>query len=550
MRVSSNLIFRQGLDNILRQQSELLRTQEEASTGKRVLLPSDDPSAASRLIDIGESLSQIEQFDENIGYATQRLNAEETSLNSSLLVLQRVRELSIQAANTATNDLDNQQVIASEIRERLNELFDYANTRDENGDYVFSGFQSKTQAFSTDGVGNYTFNGDQGQQSMRVSSSRNVTAGDSGADIFQLVRTGNGDFAVDVARTNVGTGKISTGSVQDRTAFINNDYTIRFIDANNFEVFDETLNTPVGPSPRAYTEGGTITFDGMEVEITNAPAAGDEFTVKASRYQDVFTTLSDLVRELDQPGTGDLTGSFGGNYSTTGFAVGDTVNFDLAFDGINLNVAAVALGGSDELTGDNVIAGLIAADPVNVIDNGDGTATLNGTTSGLSVTFSREPGTGVIQFRTAGGNGEISSNLTLNNLSDGVANDATMSLTNSGNTVASTVSIATGDSGFFAAGAPSSNFLSQKIDNALNNIDRAMDSILNVQTSIGGRINSIESQLLDNEARTVKLEAVRSDIVDVDLAEAISRLTYQTTALQVAQQTFVKVQALSLFQFI
>lgn len=549
MRVSSNLIFRQGLDNILRQQSELLRTQEEASTGKRVLLPSDDPSAASRIIDINESLSQIEQFDENINYATQRLNAEETTLKSSLLVLQRVRELSIQAANTGTNDVSNQQVIASEIKERLNELFDYANTRDENGDYIFSGFQSKTQAFSTDGVGNYTFNGDQGQQSMRISASRNVTAGDSGADIFQLVRTGNGDFAVDVARTNVGTGKISTGSVQDRTAFINNDYTIRFIDANNFEVFNESLGAPVLPSPRAYTDGGSITFDGMEIEISNAPAAGDEFTVKASRYQDVFTTLSDLVRELDQPGTGDLSGSFGGAYGANNFVIGDGIGFDIDFDGQTLNVAATA-GATDAATAANIAAGIVTA---GAIDNGDNTYTLNGSTPGLSVTFEFNAATNAFDFRTSGGNGENTSNLTLSNLTDTGGGDAVMQISPNGNTSLSSASISAavvGDSSFFVAGTPASNLLSQKIDNALNNLDRAMDSILNAQTSVGGRLNSIESQSTENEARSVKLEGVRSEIVDVDLAEAISRLTYQTTALQVAQQTFVKVQSLSLFQFI
>ena len=548
MRVSSNLIHMQGLENILRQQSDLLRLQEEASTGKRVLLPSDDPSAASRIIDINESLSQIEQFDENITYATQRLNAEETSLKSSLLVLQRVRELSIQAANTGTNDLSNQQVIASEIKERLNELFDYANTRDENGDYVFSGFQSKTQAFSTDGVGNYTFNGDQGQLSMRIGSSRNVAASDSGADIFQLVRTGNGDFSVDVDRTNVGTGKISTGSVQDRAAFINHDYTIRFLDANNFEIFDDSLNAVVAPSPRTYTEGGTITFDGMEIEITNAPAAGDEFSVKASRYQDVFTTLSDLVRELDQPGTGDLTGSFGGAYAANNFANGDAVGFDLNFDGQTLNVAATA-GATDAATAISIRDGLVTA---GAIDNGDNTYTLNGTTPGLSVTFEINTATNAIDFRTSGGNGENTSNLTLSNLTDAGGGDAVMQISPNGNTVLSSTSIsaAAGDSSFFVAGSPASNLLSQKIDNALNNLDRAMDSILNAQTSIGGRLNSIESQSTENEARSVKLEGVRSEIVNVDLAEAISQLTYQTTALQVAQQTFVKIQALSLFQFI
>lgn len=545
MRVSTSLIHRQGLQSILKQQEELQRVQNEISSGKKILSPSDDPNGAARIIDLNEALNQIEQFDKNSNYATQQLNLEETTLTSSNLILQRVRELAIQAANTGVNDLDSNQAIASEMKEKLQELFDYANTKDENGDYIFSGFQSKTQAFSTDGAGNYLYNGDQGQQAIQIGSSRQVTANDSGADVFQMIRTGNGDFSVDANRTNAGTGRISTGSVIDRTAFQSHDYTVRFIDADNYEVFDNTLGVAVGV-PTPYNAGGTIAFDGLEVEISGEPVAGDEFTVEASRYQDVFTTLSNLVRELETPGTGDITGNFGGAYLANGFAAGDAIGFDLDFDGITLNVAAAA-GATDAATATNLAAGLVAA---GVTDNLDGTYTLNGTTPGLSVTFQINPTTNAIEFRTDGGNGEIFSNLNLSNLTD-TGNDGVMLLNNNGNTVASVASITSaivGDSGFFAAGAPSNSFLSQQIDNALNNIDQSMDSIINVQTSIGGRLNSIDSQIADNEAKSVYLQGVRSEIQDLDLAEAISNMTFQTTNLQIAQQTFVKIQGLSLFQ--
>jgi len=548
MRVSTALIHRQGLQSILKQQEDLQRVHNELSTGKKILSPSDDPNGAARIIDINEALNQIDQFGENAGYATQQLNLEESTLTSSNLVLQRVRELAIQAANTGVNDLQSNQAIASEIKEKLQELFDYANVKDENGDYIFSGFQSKTQAFSTDGAGNYFFNGDQGQTAIQIGSSRQVTANDSGADVFQKIRMGNGDFSVDANRTNAGTGRISTGSVIDRTAFQSHDYTVRFIDADNYEVFDNTAGAVVGVTPRPYNDGAAITFDGIEVEVSGVPVAGDEFTVDASRNQDIFTTLSNLVRELETPGTGDITGNFGGAYLANGFAAGDAIGFDLAFDGVTLNVAAVA-GATDLATAGNLTTALVAA---GVTDNLDGTFTLNGTTPGLSVTFQANPTTNAIEFRTDGGNGDVFSNLNLSNLTD-TGNDGVMLLNNNGNTVASVASITSaivGDSGFFAAGAPSNSFLSQQIDNALNNIDQSMDRIINVQTSIGGRINSIDSQIDDNEAKSLYLQGIRSEIQDLDFAEAISNMTFQTTALQVAQQTFVRIQGLNLFEFI
>ncbi len=70
------------------------------------------------------------------------------------------------------------------------------------------------------------------------------------------------------------------------------------------------------------------------------------------------------------------------------------------------------------------------------------------------------------------------------------------------------------------------------------------------KTKIGGRINSIESQTTDNDAKEFFLTSIRSDIEDLDFAEAISNFTFQTTALQVAQQTFVRVQGLNLFDLI
>jgi len=542
---------------MLDKQAELMRLQNQVSSGKRILAPSDDPSGVSRLMGISEAQNQIKQYDENINYATQRLGLEESKIDSSLLVLQRVRELAIQAANTGTYDSRSQQAIASEIKEKLQELFDYANTRDENGDYIFAGFQSKTPAFSTDGAGNYIFNGDQGQQSIQIGSDRQVVASDSGAEIFQLVRTGNGDFAVDARRTNAGTGIISTGSVANRADFLQNDYRIRFIDADNYEIIDDTNGgTVVGATPRPYAAGGVIDFNGIQLDISGEPAAGDEFTVRASRYQDVFATLSELAREMDAPGSGDIIGNFGGNYLANGFDVGDTVSFDLQFDGRSVSVSYL-VGGADTNVdiGNAFLSGAngLVNDP-NVTDNGDGTYTLAGTTPGLSATFSINATTGAIEFSSRGGNGEINSNLTLNNLADDDAstagNDATLLLNSSGNTAASPATITVGDSGRFAPGESPPSFLSQKIANALENIDRAMDGMLNVQAKIGGRFNSIESQQADNEAVTVKLEEVRSEIEDLDLAEAISKLTFQTTALQASQQTFVRVQGLSLFEFI
>jgi len=563
MRVSTSLIHMQGVQSILDKQAELVRVQDQLSSGKRILAPSDDPSGASRVIDLTEALAQIEQLDENANYATQQLNLEESTLSNSNLILQRVRELSIQAANVGANDLATEKIIASEMRERLNELLDSANTRDENGDYIFSGYQSKTKAFTTDGVGNYFYNGDEGQQSIQIGSSRQVAASDSGADVFQKIRTGNGVFTVDANSTNGGTAKISTGSVVTPSVYQAQDFSIVFDEVtpatvpatHTYSIFNNTTGAPAAiAGPTLYNDGNVIAFNGIEVEISGEPADGDIFTVQASRNQDVFTTLSNLIDSLEKPGTGDVRGIIGGDFINNGFdnVLGDAVSFDIDFDGVSISPVAVAVGVGDTNT---VIAqsmldaiGLAAG----VVVNTDGSYTVPGTTPGVDVTFRRVGDN--VEFITQGGTSTNLNSLQVSNLADpGIDGDAVLEITASGNSLASQATLdaaVAGDTATFRSGTPHRSNLSQQIDNALNNIDRVMANIIDIQTSIGGRINSIDSQRNDNEAKSVHLQQVRSEIEDLDFAEAISNMTFETTALQVAQQTFVRIQSLNLFEFI
>lgn len=563
MRVSTSLIHMQGVQSILDKQENLVRVQDQLSSGKRILSPSDDPNGASRIIDLTEALAQIEQFDENANYATQQLNLEETSLTSSNLILQRVRELSIQAANTGSNDLATEKIIASEIKERLEELLDMANTRDENGDYIFSGYQSKTQAFTSDGLGNYFYNGDEGQQSIQIGPSRQVASNDSGADVFQFIRTGNGDFAVDLNSTNGGTARISTGSVVQPSSYQAHDFSIVFDEvvpatvpiSHTYSVFDDTLATGVPIlAAQPYNDGNVIAFNGIEVEISGDPVDGDIFTVEASRNQDIFTTLSDLIKSLEAPGTSEVRGIIGGDFINNGFdnVLGDAVTFDIDFDGVVITpiAVAVAVGDSNTVIAQSMLDAIGLA--AGVVVNTDGSYTVPGTTAGVDVTFRRVGDN--VEFITRGGTITNLNSLQVSNLVDpGIDGDAVLDITGSGNsaTTQSTLDAAVaGNTSTFLTGSPHRSHLSQQIDNALNNMDRAMGNIIDVQTSIGGRINSIDSQRDDNEAKSVHLQTVRSDIEDLDFAEAISNMTFETTALQVSQQTFARIQGLSLFEFI
>ena len=88
------------------------------------------------------------------------------------------------------------------------------------------------------------------------------------------------------------------------------------------------------------------------------------------------------------------------------------------------------------------------------------------------------------------------------------------------------------------------------MDRSLQDIDRALESMLEVQAAIGAKGNALLSQRSINEDLSIQLSQAKSDLEDVDPVRAISDLARHSQALEAAQQAFVKVQGLSLFNFL
>jgi len=166
------------------QQSKLQQTQMQLSTGKKILTPSDDPAAAARIIDLNQSIKQTEQYQSNIDTARQRLDLQDGVLKSAVDVLARIKELGVQGLND-TNSPTDRAAIATEMTSLNEHLVGLANTKNSNGEYLFSGFKSTTQPFSKNTVtGGYTYAGDSNQRSIQISESRQIADGDPGINVF------------------------------------------------------------------------------------------------------------------------------------------------------------------------------------------------------------------------------------------------------------------------------------------------------------------------------------------------------------------------------
>ncbi|OGS93653.1 MAG: flagellar hook-associated protein 3 [Gallionellales bacterium GWA2_59_43] len=305
MRISSNTIFDSNVASMTQQQARLMQTQQQIASGRRMLTASDDPVAAARALELNQSDAINTQYAANRTAARHKLSLAESSLQSVTSLLQDVQTATVKAGNGTLNSSD-RKTIATELSGRLQELTGLANSTDGTGNYLFAGFQSKTQPFVNTPTGMGYF-GDDGQHNVQVSAARQIASSDSGADVFMRVKNGNGTFITQAAATNTGTGAVSSGSVTNPAALVaGNSYSISFslvAGVMNYAVTGApvTLGAPV---TGVYVSGQTISFDGMQLDIQGTPAVTDTFTVTPSTNESIFTTISDLIAALNAPVAG------------------------------------------------------------------------------------------------------------------------------------------------------------------------------------------------------------------------------------------------------
>lgn len=166
MRISTIQAFNNQVAGLQRNYSNVTRTQEQISTGKRILTPADDPVASVRLLQLSQEESLNGQYKSNITAAKNSLNAEEAVLTSVGNVLQRIREIAVQAGDGGQDSTD-KAALGTELQQREDELLSLLNSRDSSGKYLFGGSQADTAPFVRNADGTYSYLGDEGGAKCR-----------------------------------------------------------------------------------------------------------------------------------------------------------------------------------------------------------------------------------------------------------------------------------------------------------------------------------------------------------------------------------------------
>ena len=319
MRVSTSTIFDTNVNAMNQQQSELLHTQLQVSSGKRVMTPADDPAAAAQIVEVSQTSAMNTQYSTNLNAANASLSLSEGVLQSVTTLIQNIQTTAVNAGDASLNNSDRQS-LATTLQGQLEQLIGLANSTDASGNYLFSGSEGSVKPFVTTSSG-VQYQGDSGQRLIQVSSNQQMMTNATGSALFMLPKNGNGDFTTSAASTNSGSGIISQGNLttppptvlqQGNTYHLTftvtggvTTYSITGTDAWGNALPTTTLTAPqvnqsqALPTNQSYTSGQTINFNGLEFSIQGTPASGDSFTIAPSTHVSLFQTVQNLINTLN-----------------------------------------------------------------------------------------------------------------------------------------------------------------------------------------------------------------------------------------------------------
>ncbi|MEO9335190.1 flagellar hook-associated protein FlgL [Ectopseudomonas guguanensis] len=195
MRITNSQITSMMHNSMNASSAELGKLMQQMATGKRILLPSDDPIASVRVLRVQREEASLEQFRKNIANVSGSLSTQEANLKSTSDAMLNVRDLLLWAAN-GSNTSEDLAAMAGELSIIEDTIFSFANVRDEEGRYLFSGTLSDTPALAFDAATqSYSVTGNDKHRQAAVANGvlvdENVTAASvfgAGVDMLNQLR--------------------------------------------------------------------------------------------------------------------------------------------------------------------------------------------------------------------------------------------------------------------------------------------------------------------------------------------------------------------------
>jgi len=184
MKISTQLLFDRAAEQMSLVQNKLADSQAHLAQGKQILKPSDAPDQAAVVQRLKTVMSRQESFLSSMVTLRSRLENEDTTLKSASDLLVRAKEIAVHAANDTLSPI-NRRALGKEMQAVRDQLLSLANSKDNNGNFLFAGSRSTKPAFDAPAPGESpVYQGDQTKMTVMVGEQRSIPTNRTGTDAF------------------------------------------------------------------------------------------------------------------------------------------------------------------------------------------------------------------------------------------------------------------------------------------------------------------------------------------------------------------------------
>ncbi|TWX54137.1 flagellar hook-associated protein FlgL [Colwellia hornerae] len=300
MRVSTAQFYLQSSQQMSQKSSDVNDQMAYLSSGKRVLTAKDDAISYSTLAGYNNDLASIEKYKRNITMAESHNNMQEIVFADADLILDKIKS-DMLLANNGRMSSEDIQSLAEQVKSNFSQLLDLANSQNENGDYIFSGYQTQQKPFSQNVDGSVTYNGDSGVRELQVAKNINIATNQAGDAAFLKVENAIGDFTANYTANTSGVA-VESAKITNRDNYnssaLPHDYTFTFDAITNDLTVTGSAGVVFPAAP--YTAGQTISFDGIDVTLNGNPLPGDSFTISEQEEMSVFDTINNAIAWMEK----------------------------------------------------------------------------------------------------------------------------------------------------------------------------------------------------------------------------------------------------------
>ncbi len=188
MRITNQMMTQSALSNLQANMKRLAILQEQASTGKRISMPEDDPSGTQRAMGYRARIKAADTLLDTLGLSDDWLTATDDALSNLTTSLTSAETAALKGANETLGE-DELQALAAEVDGILEQVVDLSNTR-WGDQYLFSGFKTDRAAFvatrdpDSDQITGVTYQGDDGAIMREVESGSEIAINVTGDSLF------------------------------------------------------------------------------------------------------------------------------------------------------------------------------------------------------------------------------------------------------------------------------------------------------------------------------------------------------------------------------